>query len=296
MDRLNYNQLYYFYVVAMEGSIKAASEKLHLTQPTISGQLKNFEENLGYKLFERKYRKLELNKCGREILKKAEKIFVLGDELLSTLPNKDTKYRSEIRIGAVSSLANSLLHDFTFKLWKDNTVSSHLVHGQMKVLMKYLDEDRVDIILSDTPYGPSKKYKSINLGNQKMLAVGTERFKSARRKFPHSLTNLPYLAFNKDSQIQQEVDFFFKMSGIKPDIVGSADDATFIRIATENSLCFSILSEMSVRENLRSGDLIKIGEMSEIVSNCWAIVSNAGSKRVSIRKIINSYITLKKKK
>ncbi len=46
MDRINLNKLYYFYVVAKEGSVKAASTKLHLTQPTISAQVKQLEEDL----------------------------------------------------------------------------------------------------------------------------------------------------------------------------------------------------------------------------------------------------------
>ena len=61
MYNLNYNQLYYFYVVATHGSIKKACDKLNLTQPSISGGIKTLEESLGVKLFDREYRKLTLN-------------------------------------------------------------------------------------------------------------------------------------------------------------------------------------------------------------------------------------------
>ena len=56
MTRLNYNHLYYFYVIAHECSIKSACSKLNLTQPTISDQLKNLEEDLGQDLFYRQHR------------------------------------------------------------------------------------------------------------------------------------------------------------------------------------------------------------------------------------------------
>ena len=46
MNKINLNKLYYFYIVAKEGSVKSASEKLHLTQPTISSQIKELEEDL----------------------------------------------------------------------------------------------------------------------------------------------------------------------------------------------------------------------------------------------------------
>ena len=47
MDWLNYHHLHYFWMVAKEGTIARACEKLRLAQPTISGQLKQFEESLG---------------------------------------------------------------------------------------------------------------------------------------------------------------------------------------------------------------------------------------------------------
>jgi len=51
--RLNFNQLYYFWTIAQEGSIKKASQKLNLTPPGLSGQLKQLEDFFGKKLFER---------------------------------------------------------------------------------------------------------------------------------------------------------------------------------------------------------------------------------------------------
>ena len=60
MEWLNYHHLLYFWVVAREGSIAAATRKLNLTQPTISAQLRLLEESLGEKLFEKSGRSLVL--------------------------------------------------------------------------------------------------------------------------------------------------------------------------------------------------------------------------------------------
>ena len=57
MEWLNYHHLYYFWVVAKQGSIARAVDKLRLAQPTISGQLKQLEETLGEKLFTRATRR-----------------------------------------------------------------------------------------------------------------------------------------------------------------------------------------------------------------------------------------------
>ena len=53
MDWLNYNHLFYFWLVAREGSIARACEQLQVTQPTISTQIRNLEKSLGEKLFTR---------------------------------------------------------------------------------------------------------------------------------------------------------------------------------------------------------------------------------------------------
>ena len=64
MDWLNYHHLLYFWTVAKEGSITKACDKLHLSQPTISNQLKTLEQSIGHPLFQRSGRQLVLTEMG----------------------------------------------------------------------------------------------------------------------------------------------------------------------------------------------------------------------------------------
>jgi len=295
MSRLNYNQLYYFYVIASEGSIKAACNRLHLTQPTLSIQLKTLEESLGRPLFERQHRKLSLNSYGLEVFKRAESIFVIGDEMIASLSNSKTTLRTGIRIGTVPSLPTSFLHDFTLELWKTEAHSTHLTHAPLSDLVDSLDDDKLDLILSDMPYQKSKRYQSVNLGGQKLIAVGTQKFKNCRKDFPQSLMGKPYLGFQKSGSIQSDIDFFFKTNKIIPDLIGSVDDASFIRLVAEKGFCVAILPEQSVSESIKNKRLIKIGELSGVQSSCWAIMSTIGSKKTLTRNLINTYMLGSKK-
>lgn len=90
MERLNYQHLFYFWNVAREESITRACEKLHLAQPTISGQLAVFEQAIGKKLFHKSGRKLLLTDTGRVVYHYAEEIFSLGRELNNTLKGRLT--------------------------------------------------------------------------------------------------------------------------------------------------------------------------------------------------------------
>lgn len=87
MSSLNFKHLRYFWVVAKAGSIARAGERLHLTPQTISGQISLFEGVLGYKLFNRVGRHLELTDAGRTVLSYADEIFSLGEELEGVVRN-----------------------------------------------------------------------------------------------------------------------------------------------------------------------------------------------------------------
>jgi DNA-binding transcriptional LysR family regulator len=88
MEWLNYHHLLYFWTVAREGTIARASEELRLAQPTISGQIRVLEDQLGEKLFQRSGRNLVLTDMGRVVYRYADDIFSLGRELMDTLKDR----------------------------------------------------------------------------------------------------------------------------------------------------------------------------------------------------------------
>src|SRR4051812_2553433 len=85
MKWLNYHHLLYFWTVARDGSIARACTRLHLTQPTISKQLRMLEKALGTRLFERQGRHLVLTDMGQVVYRYADEIFSLGRELQRSL-------------------------------------------------------------------------------------------------------------------------------------------------------------------------------------------------------------------
>ena len=72
MDWLNYHHLLYFWMVAREGTILRAAEKLHIGQPAISTQLRSLEESLGQKLFQKSGRTLQLTETGKTVYRYAD--------------------------------------------------------------------------------------------------------------------------------------------------------------------------------------------------------------------------------
>ena len=85
---LNLKHLRYFWAVASHGSIARAAETLYLTPQTISGQLRDLEEQVGEKLFSREGRNLVLTETGRLVFSYADEMFRLGIELQDALAGR----------------------------------------------------------------------------------------------------------------------------------------------------------------------------------------------------------------
>ena len=90
MEWLNYHHLFYFWTVAREGTVTAASEVLRISQPALSTQIRMLEESLGEKFFQRSGRGLVLTEAGRVAFRYADEIFTLGKEFHSELKGRPT--------------------------------------------------------------------------------------------------------------------------------------------------------------------------------------------------------------
>jgi len=99
MEWLNYHHLLYFWTVAREGGVARAAERLHLTHPTISGQIRELEKSLGEKLFVRVGRGLQLTEMGRVVFRYADEIFGLGRELVDTVKGRPTGRPLRLAVG-----------------------------------------------------------------------------------------------------------------------------------------------------------------------------------------------------
>ncbi len=109
---MNFKHLHYFWVTAKAGGIVKASEQLHLTPQTLSGQIKLLEERLGRELFRKAGRKLELTDDGRIALRYADEIFALGGELETALREKRGTREQvlELRVGIEDVVAKSVAY------------------------------------------------------------------------------------------------------------------------------------------------------------------------------------------
>jgi len=227
VEWLNYHHLLYFWVVAREGSIAAATKKLHLTQPTISAQLRLLEESLGEKLFEKSGRSLVLTESGRIALRYADEIFALGRELRDTLRDRPTGRPIKVHVG-IADVVPKLV---AYRVLRPAFAAAPEVEmicreASSEALFNLLGQHEVDLVLTDVPASgmPLRAYNHVLGESGTTFFAAPAIAASIRKRFPQSLANAPMLLPGASTQIRRALETWFDASGITPKRVGEFDD------------------------------------------------------------------------
>lgn len=232
MIPLNYHHLYYFYVVATEGSIVKAKEKLLLAQPTISGQIRELESRLGRQLFERKNQRLHLTEEGRFVLDYAQRIFDLGTEMTDSLKDRPPVGRLRAQIGMVTGTPRTMAQALVQRLFAAFP-KAHLTvrEDDLADLQKELRAHRLDLILSDSmlPGEAVEECISRLVGRVPVAFVAAPGLAKKLGRFPQGLNGAPLILPAQPSQVYHQVLDLLGRWKVKPDVVAEVQDLELAR-------------------------------------------------------------------
>lgn len=276
MHQLNYHHLYYFKVIATEGSISKAAVKLRLGQPTLSMQLKQFEDVLGHQLFERRNRTLVLTEMGRVILSYATEIFQLGEEMMETISGNSAGHsRIHLNLGALDSVPKTLVRALMRKAFSLGECQISILEGKGPELMKDLTEHKLDLVLSNTspPSLTEERIYSKSLSKMPLLVCGALNFQSLKDKFPLSLNGRPFILPTAHSKVRHDFERFLEERNLKVDILAEAQDTSLMKSLAVEGHGLIVVSETAVQELLRVGDLRVIGSLGDFYEEIWLIAA-----------------------
>src|ERR1700722_5613828 len=151
---MKFNHLHYFYMVVRHGSISAAARDLHVSQPSLSSQIKTFEENLGVGLFERRGNKLELTPTGKTIYSSAAQMFEISASIGEFISQR-THQNLPIHLGIADEIerpfAVNLVKSLTTKWKKKDPPSISFTTGLNEVLLEKLRSWSLDAVITNRP-------------------------------------------------------------------------------------------------------------------------------------------------
>ncbi|WP_418462545.1 LysR family transcriptional regulator [Frisingicoccus sp.] len=149
--------LQYFLAVAREESITKAAETLHMTQPPLSRQLKDLEEEVGKQLLIRGSKKVTLTEDGMLLRKRAEEMIALMEKTKSELSSSNENISGEIYMGSGETEAVSTIAKVAENLQKEHPlIRYHIYSGDAEHIVERLDKGLIDFGLLVEPFDNSK--------------------------------------------------------------------------------------------------------------------------------------------
>ena len=233
MNAMNFKHLRYFWMVAKAGSIARASEQLHVSPQSISGQLTTLEEALGVKLFQRAGRNLELTETGRRTLSYADEIFTLGDELVDMLRDPQTQRALVFKVGIADVVPKSVAYRLVEPALRiEEPVRLVCREGPLDSLLAQLAVNRLDMVIADRamPASMSVRGYSHFLGESGLSVFAAPSLASTLTgEFPACLDNAPFLLPGVDVAIRPRLMQWFDEQRIRPRVIGEFDDGALLK-------------------------------------------------------------------
>ena len=233
MSSLNLKHLRYFWAVAVNGTIARASEILHLTPQTISGQLHELEEQLGTKLFKKSGRNLVLTDTGRVVFSYADEMFRLGNELQDVLAGRIPGAALTLTVGVAMVVPKLLAYRVLAPvLAMQEPVRLVCQEAPLADLLADLSVHKLDLVLADSPMSPAMNIRAYNhlLGESGISFFAT---RPASRKyasgFPRSLDGAPMLMPTASSALRRMLEQWFEREEIHPVVVAEFEDRALMK-------------------------------------------------------------------
>lgn len=272
---INYKHLHYFWVVAKEGGIARASERLHLTPQTISGQLSVLEENLGEALFSRVGRNLEMTETGRLVLSYADEIFSLGGELEEMVRNLPGGRPLVFKVGVADVVPKSIAYRLLAPaLQLPEPVRIVCREGILDTLLTELAMHQIDMVIADGPIPANINVRGFNhpLGDCGISFFASPKLASELDKdFPQNLNGAPLLLQGEMAVVRSRLIQWFNKLHLHPRIVGEFDDSALMKAFGQGGAGVFIAPTPIAKEVEKQYGVVVIGQTDEVREQFYAI-------------------------
>lgn len=290
MDRLNYQHLYYFWMVAKGGSIKSACETLNLAQPTISGQLARFEKAIGSKVFKREGRKLVLTENGWLVFNYADEIFSIGHELTKWLKGASPEQSRDLKVGVCDSVDRSVaLQLLSRALNAKHPPTLCCASSDAERLLQDLRLRACDLAILTAPPACSDHDSTCShlLATLEISLFGpAAKVKSHSKDFPKSLHRAPVVLPIQKSPLRQSLDHWLETQGIEPDIKSEIGDSE-LRKSVAASCDALTFAPTDARQQVRQRyGLEVIGAIHGVEERIYAVTAQREIRNSAIAQII----------
>ena len=228
----NYRHLYYFWVVAKEGGMARAAERLDMAVQTVSTQVRELERSLGHTLLKPSGRGLVLTEAGIAAMRQVEQIFQLGEQLPAVVRDAVSSPTVRLIVGISDSLPKLAVQSLMRPIMQEKNLRLLCQVDEFEDLLADLALHRLDVVLADraAPPNPNLKLYSQPMGSSALAWYAPASLVAVARKgFPQSLSKVPVLLPTTHAAVRTRLDQWFERMAIKPHVVGEFEDSALLK-------------------------------------------------------------------
>jgi len=286
---INYRHLYFFRVVAAEGSVTRAAERLGLAIQTVSTQLAALEQSVGKSLLTQQGRRLVPTDAGRVALTYAEQIFDLGDRMQEALDEADNG-RMRLTVGISDSLPKLIayrLMETAFRM--ESPIKLICVEREFEALLADLALHKLDVVLTDRTVRASVSLRVFShlLGESEMMLFGASALaRKHGRDFPHNLTGAPMLLPTRNNALRGRIDEWLLQHDVRPDIVGEFEDNAMLNTFGRRGLGL-FFAPAGLEDDIRGQfNAVPVGAATGLREQFYAISSERRIRHPAVEAIL----------
>jgi len=279
---MDLRNLYTFIQVAELSSFTKAADKLGYSQPTISFQIKQLEQELQTPLFERIGHTVSLTNKGKELLQYAQKIYQLIEEM-NTSSQKDSILQGNLRIGMADSLCHPIIVK-NFANFKEQypNISLTISTASTTELYKLLDRNEVDVICTMDQRVYNTNYKVIS--EEKMHAhlvcsIDHELAKKASISF-EELLNEPFLLTEKGVSYRRIFDEALAKENYEIQPILEISNPDYICQLIESNMGLSFLPDYVTQDAIKNKKVVQL-PLNNVNAELWKLIVIHKDKWVS---------------
>ncbi len=234
----NYRHLHYFWVVAREGGLSRAAERLGMAVQTVSAQVRALEADLGCALLKPAGRGVALTEAGEVALRQADQIFQLGEGLTAAVRDAAGSPAVRLAVGIPDGLPKLAVRHLLEPVVGEPQLRLLCHDGEFDDLLGELALHKLDMILSDrpAPANPSLRLYTHPLGGSPIAWYATRemarKLRAAQRKagsLAAALDGTPVLLPTGHGVLRDRIDHWFDRHGVRPRIAGEFEDSALLK-------------------------------------------------------------------
>ena len=285
----NYKHLYYFWVVAKEGGISRAADKLDMAVQTVSAQVRELERSLGFALLKPAGRGLVLTDAGVAAMHQADQIFQLGENLPALVRDAVSTPTVRLAVGISDGLPKLVVRRLLQPVISEPNLRLLCNEGEFDELLGDLALHRLDLVLSDriAPSNPNIKLYSHRMGSSAIAWYGTAKLvEQASMDFPRSLGEVPVLMPTAHAAVRARLDHWFEQHAIRPRIVGEFEDSALLKTFGASGMGIFPAAEWVHEDLLAHYAVQRLGPCEGVTEHFFAIGTEKKVQHPLVQRVL----------